>query len=206
MAVQSNPTETSISHTQPFPEPRKSPTTSVTELSSTYDTNLANSNQQSKNKKQCSANTANIDSNTTSWRPIDHFTDQTTSAQSWVPSSQYVITVPKNEHLSSITQSRDSMSVSLNQYHSCHSRNKILPNMFFLVTFLTIFHLAGANIRLAPKCHRHRNRESLIIPSFDPKVHCSVNLDQITENVKYFNTDVRRPYYRRVPSILSLCD
>ena len=110
------------------------------------------------------------------------------------------MTVARNEHLSSFTtQSRDSTSVSLNQYRSHHSRNKLLPYMFFLVTFLTVFHLAGANIRLAPKYHRHRNRESLTIPSFDPKVHCSVNLDQITENVKYFNADVRQPYYRRIP-------
>ena len=109
------------------------------------------------------------------------------------------MTVPRNEHITSVTQSRDSISVSLNQYRSHPSRTNLLPYMLFLVTFLTVFHLAGANIRLAPKYHRHQNRESLTIPSFHPKVHCSINLDQITENVKYFNADVRQPYYRRIP-------
>ena len=200
MAVQSNSARPlTISHNEPFPDPGKSPTTSVTELSSTYDTNLANSHRQSKNKKQCSANATSIDSYTTSWSPIDHFTDQTTCAESWALSSQYVMTVLRNEHMSSVTQSRDPMSVSLNQYRYHHLRNKLLPYILFLVTFLTVFHLAGANIRLAPKYHHHRSRESLTIPSFDPKVHLSVHLDKITENVKYFNADVRQPFYRRIP-------
>ena len=105
--------------------------------------NLAHSNRESKNKKQCSANTTSIDSNTTSRRPINHFTDQPTCAESWEPSSQ-------NEHITSVTQSSDSMSISLNQYRSHPSRTNLLPYMLFLVTFLTVFHLAGANIRLAP--------------------------------------------------------
>ena len=193
MAVQSNPARPlTISDNKPFPEPGKSPTTSGTQLSSTYYTNLGHSNRQSKNKKQYSANTASIDSNTTSRRPIDHFTDQPTCAESWAPSSQ-------NEHITSVTPSRDSMSVSLTQYRSHPSRTNLLLYMLFLVTFLTVFHLAGANIRLAPKYHRHQNRESLTIPSFHPKVHCSIYVDQITENVKYFNADVRQPYYRRFP-------
>ena len=131
-------------------------------------------------KVKTKSNVPNINSNTVPWRPIDHFTDQTTCAQSRAPG-------------------RDSLSISFNQYRSHHSRNKLLPYMLFLVTFLAFFHLAGANIRLAPKYHCHQNREPLTIPSFDPKVHCSVNLDQITENMKYFNADVRQPYYRRIP-------
>ena len=96
-------------------------------------------------------------------------------------------------------KNHDSMSVSLNQYRSHPLRTNLLPYMLFLVTFLTVFHLAGANIRLAPKYPRHQNRESLTIPSFHPKVHCSIYVDQITENVKYFNADVHQPYYRRFP-------
>ena len=91
------------------------------------------------------------------------------------------------------------MSVSLNQYRSHPSRTNLLPYMLFIVTFLTVFYLAGGNIRLSPKYHRRQNSESLTIPSFHPKVHCSIYLDQITENVKYFNADVRQPYYRRFP-------